>query len=427
MVTSFRTLQKAAATSGTTEDLTVSGFGTPDGYMFVSSRGTANGTEAPHAIFTLGAGDKTAELVAAVRDEDNQSTTDSDRRGATDESILWMDLGSSIDGEMNYNTTATDGVQMSYGNNPAFAYLINGFLIRAVEVSCGNATHTAGSNNSQNFSVGHTVDVLICLGHTTSFNDAQSSNYSISYGAAVRGSGTAVQGQFAISLAQNTSLPQGGTSSAKLWNNRCFGAMNSATTQENESRSLECTSFPTNAFQLTRRTGSGDFNLTFGYIAIELDTDVSAWAGVVTTPTTTGSEGKTDPGFKPQFLLMIPSAITTVNTDVKTNVTGTGVLPLTFADATNQYTIWNRLEDTADPTDTASMVHNRLIYTPDSQGTILNDASLTSFDTNGWTWNFATANATARQCGVLAIEEEAGVAATSLPGRRSPLRALIGR
>lgn len=408
MVTSLRTTQVAAATGGGNQDFTVSGFGTPDLLAILTGFGLTNGTVATHAGIGFGASISTSNRqVVFTRAEDAVSQTNVLRWGATNEATLITSASANlVDGEADFNSFITDGARITWGNNPGAAYLMNGLLLRAPNVAIGSATQSGGADIEQSFSVGFEPDVLIVYGHTTSMNDSGNGNSSFSYGVAVNDGIGGVASQWGCALASNDNVSTSSMGGG-IWSDAIYlSALAGGTTY---SRALECTGFTSTEFNLTKRAGTGSASHVFNYIAFTLDTGLSAHTEIIQTPTSTGNQSYTGPGFTPQFLLMAPGfwdAVSTSPDQIDATADGAGVIAMSFVDAANQYCCVYADEDNVATANSQSLTSAQVAEIHDGTGTLQFDATLVSFDATGYTLNFASTNGTARRWGVLAIEEE---------------------
>jgi hypothetical protein len=140
----------------------------------------------------------------------------------------------------------------------------------------------------------------------------------------------------------------------------------------------------TNGFRLTS-TNSGD--ATCYYLALSFNGNYSAEMGEIVAPGT-GSEVVTAPGFKPQFLacMSVGTGGGRQSGDSASSM-GVGV-----ADATNEYSHTITDENGAATINAQSLAVASLIDTPLKDGTTGDVATVTSFDTNGFTLDFSAAN-----------------------------------
>jgi hypothetical protein len=82
-----------------------------------------------------------------------------------------------------------------------------------------------------------------------------------------------------------------------------------------------------------------------------------------------------------------------------------GAHGVSLFDATNQYFLENINEHNVGTTNTASFIDDQVVKGHDHQQSATFTGTFTSFDTNGWTWNFSAANGTSRKWPYFAIEE----------------------
>lgn len=127
----WKTVQVAAITSGgPTQDITISGIGTPIAVVIEASRVLTVGTGVDHGILSFGASDGTTHLVGSVRHRDAQSTSDTGRMAWGAGLVLIMNpTANTVDGQAEFDSFITDGVRINWVDFPASAYILTVTLI----------------------------------------------------------------------------------------------------------------------------------------------------------------------------------------------------------------------------------------------------------------------------------------------------------
>lgn len=394
----FAVVQSAGRTTAGDQDFTVANYGTPDAYLLSITRGVTNGTVAAHAVLGVGAGDGTSQWAGGVYSEDNSANAQVGRTVDTVSSLVMPGLNNTVDGTATFSAFITDGVRLNYAGNPLDdAYLVHMALLRGENITVGTATHDGAEDVSQTFTVGHTVDVVFIFSVGQPFSGVEQEVNQFSFGVAVNGGNQWCGHTAAKDNTANTSVVG--------WVHTSRVHIIAGVDTGSILRSGEVTSFPANAFAITKRDGAADLN--FGYIAIDLPAGVSASAFVHDTPIVTGQQVVTTPGFRPQFLLMMPLLYDAVNVAHIAGATGSGAFGFAFVSAAAQYYHGMSDEDGASAdSNTQSLATNQLALVYDGAGVQAFDVDFDAFTATGWNMTFNTSvPGTARKWPILAISE----------------------
>lgn len=388
----FAVAQSAAPTSnGGTQDLTISGFGTPKCALFFGGYGTANGTAVNHAGLWIGAYDGTRQYSMGQASEDNVNPTDTgsviDANSAIN-TLLATSQAQDGDGTASF---ITDGARLTWADAPPSAYLINALLIGGSGVSncyvgqaTGNATQDATTAVS---APGFEPDIVIAWA-----NHALTTQFRPSLGMAWNNGGAVVQRSMA---GNDTNGNASATVISALITDRIMGAVIGATP------SLELTSFDANGFTVTTRDAAGARDIT--YIAIKLS-GLNAFLHTSAAPTSTGDQSITGVGFRPQVGLMLQGEFAAVDTTYGSNdgeVYGFSVFTATSS-ATS--TVWTN--DGSNPSNNESITETAVCRTRKDAADYAT-CTLVSFDADGATYNYTATNGTARQRAVLYVQASA--------------------
>jgi hypothetical protein len=131
----FEVTRFAMSTGSGTQDVTISGFGTPKGAIFIFSCATVNDTVTTHSRYGIGMTDGTREFCWYQVDRDALSTIDSHRRSWTSCIKSFTIGGTSIDLDFSFNSWITDGVRLNIDNTSPSAFLVTTVLIGGADVS----------------------------------------------------------------------------------------------------------------------------------------------------------------------------------------------------------------------------------------------------------------------------------------------------
>ena len=404
-----RVVQAAANTGGGDQSFTDSGFGTPKAALLFVSKGTTNGTAADHAILSVGATDGTNQIVVGARSAHGVSTSDADRRGATDEVIMMLDnTATTVECEANFKQWVTDGIQITWGSNPDSAYLVTVVLIGGSDVTAKVGTLTAsGDGVGNDINISDTPNVLFYLGNGTALNDTTGTSAPFNYGFA-----SDVIANRAASMV--TSNGETGTTQTEAIMYDTRSSLNQTSSNGALNRGFETTNFYTNppdsidGIEVTLRAGAGSADLISGYLSLSFNGNANYAIGTYQTPSSTGSDSYNGLSFTPQFVMFIANPITTASVN-SNDSNQPGAIGFVFVDADdNVFSVGVADEDgvSLGTTNTQSRTDNAISFAEDD-GTISHDATLTSLDNDGWTFSYSTAS-TVFNWPFLAIESVAG-------------------
>jgi hypothetical protein len=405
----------ACATSTGNQDFTTADLGglTPVAAQFIVTAGVTDGTAADHAVLSYGAATGTSNRWALGQsDEHNQATTDTSRALQSDECVFILNPGdTTADGEADFVSFITNGVRINWANAPASAHLMTVVLYAGTDVSAHANYFTVATT------VDGTTDVtdpgfepdLVLTAYTQDNMDAANAHGYATLGMVHNDRASGVtQRSVGCWFVNNlgTSAPDGHSSAL-------YGSM-SLTGTGTVRRGFEFGSFDSSGFTCTTRlnTVSAD---EIGYLALRLGSGpaVDSWVGTHTTPTSTGNDAETGPGFTPQFVLMLGSMMEAIATGYNTSPLA-GSWGIFAFDADDEYANSVSCEDGVGTTNTQSISDNTAILLPDDDGAAGLVASFVSFDASGWTLNYSAVEANAKIFFALAIEEEA-VGGLSIP------------
>lgn len=377
---------------------------TPTAAMFFITRATADGVAADHAIIGGGAAKSTTERFAwSIHSEHNLGTTDANKIFMTDQCVCILDsAGSAVDGEADFVSFLADvgagaGVQINWGNAPAAAHLVTVILIAADNVDCGTYTTGASAGNTTTVTPGFQFDALFVAGTGQSSLDTIEANALLSLGLAHYDGATITQRVLAVFDRDNAAsvgvTQQGrtdrvameiGNTGAEVWGS-------------------EITSVTATQFVATQRTGGGGSDVV-GYLALDFGS-IGSWVGSVSSPTSTGNQAITTPGFTPQMVITLLGGLEATATAYSDNRAGSFAVGAFTAD--DEYCNSISIEDASDPSNTQSLSDDTAVNMPSDAGAALCTASFVSMDANGWTLNHTAVAGTAKIWFAFALEQDA--------------------
>lgn len=396
-------VQQASRTTTGTQDFTSSGFGTPVAAMCVVGINTTLGTAADHVGVGIGFTDGIRNVSVYQRSQDNVTTTVTRRRGNTADLLHVVDNTNTVVMRVQFSAWITDGVRLNYSVAPGSAYrvactLFGGPIVQAYAgaASTPSAIDTGTPITAPAF---QPDVVLVTNNDAQAFNDISASNLGMSFGFAVRNAAGNPHPQMNVSWIDingvTTTNIQGRTGDAFA------GRVGNGGTQ------IELQDFTASGFTaMTRTVGAAT---TFGYLALKLS-GISAKALSFNSPTASGNDSITGVGFRPMGAILGMSFAPAVN---QTYSDGNGeVFGLSMLTSGAQWCLGVSADDAVTTANVDTITHSAPVCLRKDGATAL-AATLTSFDGDGFTMNYGTADASPRRLIGLFFQE----AATGSVGR----------
>lgn len=411
MAVNIRATRVAAQTAGGTQDITISGFGTPKAALFIATWADTDGVKEDFASVGIGATDGTNQWATATKSDHGVGSTDTKKTNKADECIILFGSGfNNIDGEANFSAWITDGVRINWGIAPSKGWLLEVVLFGGDDLSAKVDTDALNATTQTYGNMGFEADVLICAGAAQSMGAGILGELAIYLGLVHNdGAGGVVQRCLAFDEANSSSE---GAPVARMFEDAFAAELSSAGAIEWEA---SASNFTANGFdhQASANPGTDEF----AFLGLKF-TGRQSWVGTVDSPTATGNDSQTGPGFKPQAVLLGLSAIQAV--DVTEGDADAGPFGISFFNETEEFCKSIAIEDAAATTNTQSVSDDQAVNLDAHDGTDTWDAAFVSMDANGWTLNFSATDGTARKWIGLAVEGEAAPAADFAPhGLRS--------
>ena len=386
-------------TSGT-GNIDFTGFGfQPKACLFIYTPNATQNADGADMERMLGMCDGTRQWAMSSGAQDGSESGNVSRRSTTTGCILHIDVegsSQSVEGKAEFVSFLSDGVRLNrtttFSDPTSPLVKVIAFGGNAVRVhgdifDPANTINTSASTTA----LGFEPDLLITgmIGnHVDADSNSNNDDDSWSMGWAVNPDRQASNNQFCIGMEGREGGDEANSNHA-IFNNRC------CVSRQNSSNDtgIEITSFDTNGFTATTRDTGAGTNDRFFFLGLTLGEEGARVFSVnQDTPSSTGSQSQTGTGFTPTFLLgeVIGDnrAFNTWSNDPDNASIGIG---LTDDTRTHSLTAYN--DDGSDPQNTATRIRDTHFHSLDMQnGSLLSEATFTSFNSDGWTLDFTTAS-----------------------------------
>lgn len=371
-------LSTAAATN--TQDITISGFGTPSAAIFILSGGTTDDTLAAGGVLSIGWTDGTTDKAHGIHIEDNVSTTNTaySYRNAV---ITVPDIsGTGVDADFSFNTWITDGVRITVDSQADAAWLLTVIFIGGTDVAnvyVGEHDDLGSGTSAVDItSVGFEPDLVFMGCQSSATADFEAAIASLSFGIGIN---DGVDTQRSITFndydAQSGAINTGVISNDSITGQPGYSSM---------SWEGAIGAYDASGFSITPEANSSFAIVSF--LAIEFSNSPSLDLFDMTWPTSSGY-AETTPNFEPGFGLIVsmmgPSSRNTATT------TGLYGVSLAAFDTNGIYTTNLTSEDAANPSNVNSMSSDQLRIL-DNTGADEVIASSYAFDSQGWDFTLST-------------------------------------
>jgi len=390
-----RATRAQAAATNTTQNFTVSGFGTPVAAYLYWTDGTTADTDVAGMGQGHGFYDGTRSYSSSMRAVDNVVATSTTRSGT----MIRNDAVVTVYDRHNTNATrtatcafTTDGVTLTWAGDTTYVPYVTVVLFKGCTAYAGTVTASASVDGTASATASGTPDFVMMVNvDSTSFNsNIQSARCAV--GVAWDDGGGAPYPQYGVYLRD---LATGGATTSQT----CYMAADRvAVSSSSTAVSYEVTAWSSNAFEVTTRTAATASALIY----LALDTGGTAEAFQLTTITGTGDWAPTLATAAPTSVIMWPTALTSVGTASSAGDTcaGSGFWYANSSTTAEQYGHYTRGDDGSDPSDMTSRITSKFIVMGETDGTVLYtaDASSITWTSTGFSIPGAdvTENASAR-------------------------------
>lgn len=393
-----------ADTGGGTQDITSSNLGgnTPKAVWVIASGSVTDGTAQSDVQMSVGAATgATNEWYISYKDDDavagssynGDSTSNSDATICLDTATN-ASAGSCAYGKAEFSAFVTNGVRLNWTDTPDASFFITVIFFAGSSVSAhansselGNSTDNAVDITAPGFQ----PDIVMAGTNNDNTVPAFAGGFGMAH----------FDG---VTLTQRSAFWRTNANAGTTINSTYFrddGVVGQLTATGNLDWYGELGSFDSSGFTVTtRNAGANDVSLR--YLALDFGDTISSWVGTNTTPTSTGNDAETGPGFTPQFVYQIMNygeAFDTNNTDAKG-----GTLGFSTFDANEEYANSFAAEDGATTVNTQSLSNDTAVDITDHDGGTGISGSFVSMDATGWTTNYSAVEAAGKLFLAMAVE-----------------------
>jgi hypothetical protein len=398
----FRTTRVALNTTTGTQDITLSGFGTPSAAIFILEAASTDDTVTADANFSIGFTDGTNDRNSLISSGDAVGTSSTHRRTSNALCGLAYRAGGtvSIITAFTHSAWITDGVRINITNANGDSCFATVILIGGTDTANVYAGVQQLTSTSVNVTApGFEPDLVFVAGNGDSAVNTRSANTIQSLGIAHNDGLDRNRGVFFYDVnGQSTSNVGTYLSTSKS----CGQVFNGSATWLG---SLD--TFDTSGFTVTSTASPGNDYIVYLALSFTNSPDIKLFDN--DGPTATGNKSYTDPGFEPDFGMILMSDCTSTDAVQSSGQDGFGVYSF---DAVNDYSNAISCQDAQSVTNTACISSSGKIKDLDAGTSVLHEGTFSSFDATGWTFNFTTAPGSARKWIGLAIGPAAGGAFT---------------
>jgi len=334
-----------------------------------------------------------------VADEHDITNTDSWRTMYDTLCLVLINTSGAVVAQADFVSFITNGIRINWSNAPGQAFLLTVILFAGLDDAYAGHFDVPDSEDGSVDVTAPGFEPDLLFGISSNIRD-------MNYGTVAMGAmhiGHAVNGGNQMSLGWYT---EDNSYFADVAGELNDGYGYSAVVETGSSWFyIEFGGWDSSGFTATKRLSGGTPEHVC-YLALKFSDSPGIYLDVIDTKGSTGTQAYTGPGFQPMFLCLGLSALTAVDTYNSSNFGGSfGIGVATATD--NEYTTGIQSDDGASPSNTQSLADSIVGNQPGEAGNVLNEAELDSWDTNGFTLNFTTANATVRKWLALAIEDPA--------------------
>jgi len=373
------------------------------GALFFLSFADTDGTAEDGCSYAIGFTDGTTSKSLSGDDRHNVAT--SVVGGETwDDPIALRDPADATDEvRTSFVSWITNGVRLNVTTAPANGVLLTCVFFAGTDSSADVGTWTFDNANAVDVtSVGFEADLVFTLCNGGGWPSDHT------HGRETVG---VVHNDRASGLAQRWASVSGRDSRATSVNRSYFSASEGgADFKYAVQYEMAFSAFDASGFTVTPSASAGTD--VAAYLALRFGSGpaVDSWVGTHTTPTGTGNDGETGPGFTPQTVILFGTFAEAVDT-LYADARG-GVFMMSAFDADEAYAVSACVEVGVATMNTQCLSDNVAVELPDDDGSAGLTASFVSFDANGWTLNYSAVEAAAKLFIGVAIEEEAAAGVT---------------
>jgi hypothetical protein len=350
-------------------------------------------------------------------------TTDTGKRLDTGYVVEWADTNdrSSL-GRATFVSFITNGVRINWatGEAPASAYLINVIFFAGTDVTAdvgSIAAPTTVDGTVDITTIGFEPDIVFGV-YFIQMTDAGSPN-----------TGTHIRGSFGVAHNGASVVQRSGpswqwrpgvvTTDDRSALSATYMNRGTKNTGNDWGISLDANTFDSQGFTIQAKDEVRS-DTDFFWLALKFNGAININLHTTTTPTTTGEQEDTTPGWTPQALVMgiaLGDSMDVVYGGTGGDLDG-GAVGLAFADGNDDiYFMGAASETNVETTNTQSLADTKIhaLFGDGSAGVVAEKPAGSIMTANGHEFNFSTVDTTAKSWWVLAFEEAVGVTVTPTP------------
>ncbi len=400
----------ALRTTAGTQDLTLSGFGTPKGIIIWAGKATTSKTAVDGASWAYASANDSGEIQrAAFYAEHAADPTNSWRNlsytSLTSSLVMLNNTGGAevavtVDSDDANAGPITDGWRVDVTTAPASGYQIIFLLIGGD--SDIDVFDIAASNTDLSYGITPQAIYSVTNGNIASNTSANDIIFGQGFSDGTNNAGTLMSDEDN----EATTLING-----RICSDAAVGQIWSGGLTWRSSLGSFQSSAPQGLVTTTGTPGTDHLNTT----AFTLPTGWRAWVGVIDSPTSAASDWVVAPaglaGITPQLVMISPGMMTAVDTNDATNAAGT--FGIALHDSVNARCLGCSAEDAAAAENVQTLYAAQWIYWADATGSVAFDINPSSnpFEVGGWTVaaaDIATADSTTRKWPVLVLGTVSG-------------------
>lgn len=368
----------------------------PKAVKFMLTLGTVNGTAVDGAVLGIGAATAFAQFAMSVRSQNGVSTSDTGRR-ATDAACVLIQSNSSnsADGQASFVSMSATEVVINWTNAPAAAYLMTVVAYDCEDAYITTTTLPTSTGTPITITTGFEFDGLFVASILRSVPGG-GGDAKFSYGMASY-DGTTVSQRGMLWAADSAASPTAAGAQCRI--GLIGGEVNDTTGVL--IRGIQIDTVTATGFNVTANTTGFAANTYASFLALRFAT-ARVYVSGDASPTITGNQSNSSPGFQPAFIEAIATLVTTSDTaaaDAQTDARA-----ICVSDGSRSYSYAFADQDNQATSDTQSLTDNVFLNMPQDTSTTGLKATLSSFNSNGYTLNFSIVLASVRRLIIFLLE-----------------------
>ena len=397
--------QVACRTTIGTQNITTTALGelVPKAALTILTRASADATVAAGGDMCIGATDGTRQWSFTWTVMDAQATTNTNRASLSTDCVHLLLTGSATAEVVGvFSAWITNGITLDFTTAPATGYLLTVVFFAGTDLSvyCGNV----GLGNTLNLETDITAPgfrprVVLAACNASQAMDGSGTTPRFSVGA-IHENGAGVVTQRSL-MYRNADAAADVAEALHL--STLYG-VHEANSAGAISWGGEFANFDASGFSVITRIAGGA-STGMGYLAMAFGGVIDAKVMTITTPTATGSNTVTGAGFTSQAVIQGLTFAEAVDTGYANDNAGTvGVSVLT---ANAQFSNNAGDDDAAAESNSFSLTDDQAVNMLDAVQTAGLVATFTAFTSDGWTLNYTTVQAAAKQWWAIAFQDAA--------------------